>query len=67
VSLFHTHQWIEAGRHFNAPTAQRGVEGEKYPESIFWRMLHGYTVILLKCAMCGDQKITEVIGDARVK
>jgi hypothetical protein len=66
VSLFHTHQWIEHGRHFNAPRNGM-VDGGRYPEHFIWKCLHGYTVILLKCASCGDQKTTEVLGDARAK
>jgi hypothetical protein len=43
------------------------VDGGRYPEHFIWKCLHGYTVILLKCASCGDQKTTEVLGDARAK
>jgi hypothetical protein len=67
VSFFHTHQWVEHGRHFNGPQPHRIVADERYPEIVLWKLVHGYTVVLLKCTTCGDQKITEVTGDARLK
>jgi hypothetical protein len=64
MSLLHRHQWVEAGRHFNSPKNEFIADG-KYPAELAWKVLHGYTVILLKCATCGDQKIVEATGDAR--
>ena len=62
MSLFHRHSWIEHGRHFNPPT--RCFDGQHVPRDIAIQATWGYTVVLLKCVTCGDQKTLHVTGNA---
>lgn len=64
MALFHSHQWVEQSRH-SVPPVSMGVKVKWCSERFMERMVCGVTVIVLRCADCGDLKTIEMIGDAK--
>jgi hypothetical protein len=67
MSLFHRHKWREVRRYYAEPIYEiegpfriRGAGGMDRLE----RMMHGHTVVELRCEECGDVSSRHLRGDA---
>jgi len=57
------HKWTERSRHFNRPELEH-FEGKTSKDAML-KMAYGTTTIILRCAVCGNLKTLNVVGDAR--
>lgn len=61
--MFHHHKWVEVKRTFNRPNKDVISVKNVSPEDL-QKILHGFTIIELKCDDCGDMKFHETLGSA---
>lgn len=62
VPLFHKHKWEEVSRKFTPPI-DRAVKADWVSEDMMLRWTSGFTVIELRCSVCGDLKHKDVYGE----
>lgn len=66
MAWFHQHIWQEQSRTKNGGQGTPpGFAGVSVPADLVYRLLFGYTIILLKCAECGDVKTIEIQGQVQ--
>lgn len=59
----HRHRWVEVARRF-VPPVTSGFEVNRISVAQLDRMLHGFTVVELRCEECGDVAERHLAGDA---
>ncbi len=63
MSLFHRHQWERISATYTPPL--KDVKSiERSTEEFANRLVFGLTTVVLRCVVCGDEKIIEATGDA---
>ena len=66
MTLGHSHTWLEVRRSYSPPLWGSKWQGNLTVE--FSKMIaFGITSIELRCADCGDIKVTEAVGDLTKK
>jgi len=58
------HKWAERSRHYNAPEVEN-FNGTTSKDALL-KVMFGTTTIILRCAVCGNLKALNVVGDARI-
>lgn len=61
--MWHTHKWSEQSRHI-IPPCQNRLEITRTSTELAEQIIFGVTVVVLKCATCGDVKERRILGAA---
>ena len=57
------HEWKEKNRHYSPPTLPSECEFKGTHQDTLLKVLHGFTVIELRCENCGDLKSHTLNGN----
>ena len=58
------HQWQEQQRYFVPPLDMGNFDFSGSNPKTLFKLTGGFTVIILKCSVCGDVQSREIMGDA---